>query len=65
MKAEHNKWLGGALLPWNHPLRLDAERMVQRWNDYAQTHDPDDNKRELAEMVVEFVRTHQISGEGL
>ncbi len=49
---------GSAFLPWNHPLRLEAEELVQRYHDYAQTHLPSANKRELAEMIVAFVQGH-------
>lgn len=51
-------WLAGQFLPWNHPLREDAERAVQRYHDYAQTHLASDNKRELADMFLEFLRSH-------
>lgn len=43
-------------LPWNHPLRLEAERLVQQYHGYAQTHLPSDNKKELAEMIVQLVQ---------
>lgn len=42
-------------LPWNHPLRIEAEVMVQRYNDYAQTHLASDNKVQLAEMFITFL----------
>ena len=60
MNDEIKVWIEGGFLPWNHPLRLEVEQMVQRWNDYAQTHNASDNKRELAEMVLEFLRNHRI-----
>jgi len=51
--------LGGGFLPWNHPLRIEAEELVKRWNFYAQTHLPSDSNRELASMIVNFVQAHQ------
>lgn len=46
---------GESFIPWNHPLRLEAEEMVSKWNDYAQTHLPSDNKRELVSMFLLFL----------
>ena len=45
-------------LPWNHPLRLEAEELVRRYHNYAQTHLPGDSAKELASMIVAFLQTH-------
>lgn len=39
-------------IPWDHPLRLEAEQLAQRYNDFAQTHLANDNKKQLAEMFL-------------
>ena len=54
---------GHSFLSWNHPLRNDAERLAQRYNDYAQTHLPSDNKRHLAELFLEFRHAHWPANE--
>ena len=56
-------WLGGGFLPWNHPLRIEAEELVKRWTFYAQTHLPSDSNRELISMIVNFVQAHQPPNE--
>ena len=45
-------------LLWNHPLRFDAEEMVTLYNSYCQTHLASDNKKYLAELFLEFLKSH-------
>lgn len=54
-----NRLTANEFLAWNHPLRLDAERMVQQYCDYAQTHLASDNKQQLSNLFLEFLRTHK------
>jgi hypothetical protein len=51
-------WLEGRFLPWNHPLRHDAEAAVREYNWYCQTHLASDNNQKLEEMFLEFLRSH-------
>jgi len=42
-------------IPYNDPLRLQVEQLVQRWHGFAQTHLPSDNNRELVSMICHLI----------